>query len=182
MKKFHEKNANVLLNTMEVNPEYGLAEGQVSQLQAEKGRNVFAQPKKIGIFRKILHQLKDVSIIVLLIAVLLSLVLAIVENSGLLEPCAILAVVVLNVILAITQEGKAEKALDALAEMNTPTCIVLRDGIRKNIDTAELVPGDIVILETGNVIPADARLLESTGLFCDEAALTGESEASDGKR
>ena len=179
MKKFYEENSSLLLSAMEVSSECGLTEEQVLQLQKEKGKNLFAQPKKVGLFRKILHQLKDVSIIVLLVAVGLSLVLAIVENSGLLEPFAILAVVVLNVILAITQEGKAEKALDALAEMNTPTCIVLRDGIRKNIDTAELVPGDIVILETGNVIPADARILESTGLFCDEAALTGESEASE---
>jgi len=85
----------------------------------------------------------------------------------------------LNVVLAITQEGKAEKALEALEKLNSPLCVVVREGIKQNIDTAELVPGDIIFLETGNIIPADARLLESTGFFSDESALTGESEPAE---
>jgi P-type E1-E2 ATPase len=123
----------------------------------------------------------DVSIIVLLIAVALSFLLAFRHGEGFIEPFVILAVVVLNLVLAITQEGKAEKALEALEKMNSPYCNVLRDGKRQSIDTSELVQGDIIILETGGIVPADARLLESFGvnsggLFSDESALTGESE------
>jgi calcium-translocating P-type ATPase len=81
--------------------------------------------------------------------------------------------------LAITHEGKAEKALEALEKLNTPYCFVIRGGIRQSIITAELVPGDIIVLETGSIVPADARLLESTGLFSDESTLTGESEPSE---
>ena len=116
---------------------------------------------------------------VLLLAVVLSSVLAMMGSKGFMEPLAIFAVVVMNLFLAITQEGKAERALEALEELSAPDCTVLREGVRQKIDAAELVPGDIVILETGNVIPADARLLESTGLFSDESALTGESEPAE---
>lgn len=78
--------------------------------------------------------------------------------------------------MAITQEGKAEKALESLADLNSPSCLVIRDGIRQEIDTVELVPGDIMVIETGSLISADARILESNSLMVDESSLTGESE------
>jgi calcium-translocating P-type ATPase len=165
-----------VLECLQVQPDKGLSKDMIPQRQERAGKNILQPPKKSGLFGKILHQLKDVSVIVLLIAVALSFLLAIKEGEGFIEPLVILAVVILNLFLAITQEGKAEKALDALEKMNAPDCIVLRDGVRQSIETSELVPGDVIILETGSIIPADARLIESAGLFSDESALTGESE------
>ncbi|MGI6497854.1 MAG: cation-translocating P-type ATPase [Oscillospiraceae bacterium] len=176
---YYDKEKQQVLDVFEVDPEIGATLSQVEQRLAEYGKNELAVQKKSSLVKRIIFQLKDVSIIVLLVATLLSFALAIHHGSGLIEPMVILVVVILNVVLAITQEGKAEKALSALAEMNAPTCIVLREGSKKNIDTSELVPGDIIVLETGDVVPADARLLETTGLFSDESALTGESEASE---
>jgi len=176
---WYEQNIQSILERLQVHPDGGLSEAIVFERQKISGKNVLQPPKKAGLFQRIIHQLKDVSVIVLLVAVAFSFLLAIKEGEGFIEPFVILAVVVMNLILAITQEGKAEKALEALEKMNSPDCTVVRDGIRQKIDTAELVPGDIIILETGNIIPADARLLESTGLFSDESALTGESEPAE---
>ncbi|OFI48672.1 magnesium-transporting ATPase [Floricoccus tropicus] len=176
MKKWYSENLDKVVSQLDTNVEVGLTENQVKDRQEKYGKNVFEVEQKTSLLKRILHQLSDVSTIVLLVATALSFLLAIKENEGFIEPIVILAVVVLNVVLAITQEGKAEKALDALADMNAPSCLVLRDGMRISIEATELVPGDIIILETGSVVPSDARLLEATSLSCDEAALTGESE------
>ena len=179
VRNWYEGDTRTVLTELGVDVKKGLSKEFVSQKQESDGRNEFVAQKKTGLIKKIFFQLRDVSVIVLLVATALSFALAIHEGSGILEPLVILSIVVLNVVLAITQEGKAEKALDALADMNAPTCMVLREETRKVIDAAELVTGDIIILETGNVVPADARLLESTGLFSDESALTGESEPAE---
>jgi len=176
---WYELDIQSVLAKLQVQPDKGLSKENVHERQEHGGKNVLRQPKKIGLLKKILHQLKDVSVMVLLFAVVLSFILALMGSKGFIEPLAILAVVIMNLILAITQEGKAERALEALEELSAPDCTVIREGVRQKIDAAELVPGDIVILETGNVVPADARLLESTGLFSDESALTGESEPAD---
>jgi calcium-translocating P-type ATPase len=168
-----------VLEGLQVKFDSGLSKEDVQKRQKNGGKNVLQPPKKAGMIQKILHHLKDVSVIVLLIAVALSFLLAIKEGEGFIEPLVILAVVIMNLILGITQEGKAEKALEALEKMSAPDCTVIREGIRQKIETAELVSGDIIVLETGNVVPADARLLESFGLFSDESALTGESEPAE---
>ena len=168
-----------VLEKLQVAPAQGLSINEVRKRQERDGKNLLQPPKKANLLQKIGHQLKDVSVIVLLIAVALSFILAIKEGSGFIEPIVILAVVVMNLILAITQEGKAERALEALEKLNSPNCTVLREGGRQSIDTAELVVGDIIVLETGNIVPADARLLESAGFFSDESALTGESEPAE---
>jgi len=173
---WHESDALSVLGKLQVQPDKGLTKENACKRQGIYGRNELQPLKKTGLIQKILHQLKDVSIIVLLVAVALSFLLAFRHGDGFIEPFVILAVVVLNVVLAITQEGKAEKSLEALEKLNAPDCTVMRDGVRQKIETAELAPGDIIILETGNVVPSDARLLEAVGLFSDESALTGESE------
>lgn len=145
----------------------------------EYGKNVFAEQKKDGLCKTILRHLKDVSTIILIMAAALSFMLAIKEGHGFIEPMVIVSIVIMNLVLAITQEGKAEKALDALSDLNSPTCIVLREGIQKELDTSKLVPGDIVLLESGSLVPADARLIESIGLEVDESSLTGESDPSE---
>ena len=176
---WYESDVQSVIDRLKVKPDKGLSNEQVLNRQENCGKNILQPPKKTGLFLKILHHLKDVSVIVLMIAVALSFVMAFMEGEGFIEPFAILAVVVMNLILAITQEGKAEKALEALEKLSAPDCTVLRDGVRQKIETTELVPGDIIILETGNVVPADARLVEATGLFSDESALTGESEPAE---
>ena len=176
---WHELDAQSVLEKLAVDPVTGLTREQVSKRQAVEGKNVLQPPKKVGLLQMIIRQLKDVSVIVLLVAVGLSFLLAILHDGGLIESFVILAVVVLNIVLAITQEGKAAKALEALEKLTSPMCVVIRDGAKQNIDTAELVSGDVIFLETGNVVPADARLLEATGFFSDESALTGESEPAE---
>lgn len=179
MKKWYELELETIEEYLVTNITTGLPQEQVDDRQQEYGKNVFETKKKTSLVRRILHQLRDVSTIVLLVAAALSFLLAFKEGSGFIEPIVILAIVILNVTLAITQEGKAEKALESLAEMNSPTCTVFRDDIRKTIDTSEIVIGDIIILETGSIVPADARLIESFGLSCDESSLTGESEPAE---
>lgn len=176
MKNWYEDDTQTVLHELNVDPELGVSQSHVLTGQNNYGKNVFTIQKKTSLVKKILFQLKDVSTIVLLVAAALSFFLAFRDGSGFIEPIVILAVVILNLVLAITQEGKAEKALEALGDLNAPACVALREGTRKSIDTSELIPGDIIILETGDVVPADARLLESVGLFSDESALTGESE------
>jgi len=176
---WYEPDVKSVLERLQVQSGEGLSKEEVRRRQESSGKNILQPPKKAGMAAKILHHLKDVSAIVLLIAVALSFVLAFMEGEGFIEPFVILAVVVMNLILALTQEGKAEKALEALEKMNSPDCTVLREGIRQKIDTVELVTGDIILLETGNIVPADSRLLEAVGLFSDESALTGESEPAE---
>jgi len=176
---WYELNVQSVLEKLDVDPVTGLSNEQVGKRQECDGKNVLQPPKKVSLLQRVLYQLRDVSIIVLLIAVVLSFLMAISEGSGFIESIVILSVVVLNVVLAITHEGKAERALEALEKLSAPYCFVLRDGVRQSIDATELVPGDVIILETGNIVPADARLLSSTGLFSDESALTGESEPAE---
>ena len=145
------------------------------------GLNKLAQKKKKGLFIKFLEQFKDVMIIILLIAAVISFVIAIIEGDaeGFIEPALILLIVVINAIIGIFQENKAEKALEALQNMSAPHARVLRDGKEQIISAQEVVPGDIIILEAGDFVPADARLITSVNLKSEESALTGESLPSE---
>ena len=157
----------------------GLNAQDIVEREALYGLNKFDEKKKESLLVQVLHQVKDVSVIVLLIAAVLSLLLALREGHGFIEPVVIISIVITNMILAITQERGAEKALEALSVLNSPNCFVIRDGIKQQIDTTSVVPGDIVQLKIGDLVPADARLLESESLEIDEASLTGESEPSE---
>ena len=168
-----------VLKILSANETEGLSSEEIVDKRQTYGSNEFDKPKKESICKKILQQLKDISTIILLVAIVLSFALAVREGSGYLEPMVILSIVILNSILAITQENSAEKSLDALINMNSPTCTVIREGIQKKISSTELVPGDIVVLRAGDLVPADGRLLEAVDLQVEEAALTGESEASE---
>ena len=145
------------------------------------GLNKLAQKKKKGLFIKFLEQFKDVMIIILLIAAVISFVIAIIEGDaeGFIEPALILLIVIINAIIGVFQENKAEKALEALQNMSAPHARVLRDGKEQIISAQEVVPGDIIILEAGDFVPADARLLTSVNLKSEESALTGESLPSE---
>ena len=131
--------------------------------------------------QRFLDQFKDAMILILIAAAIVSFVVICVEKNWgeLFEPALILLIVILNAIMGVYQEGKAEKALDALKNMSAPHARVIRGGEEKVIDAADLVPGDIIRLEAGDFVPADARLLQSAGLKSEESALTGESVPSE---
>ena len=178
MKQNYEKPAAELLAEHGVTQERGLTAQEASSRLELYGPNAFEKEKKTKLIVKILAQLKDVSVIILLIAAVLSLTMAIIEWEGLhslIEPLVVFAVIVMNVILAVTQERSAENALEALGNLSSPVCRVLRDGSVGECDPKHLVPGDIILLKTGDLVPADARLLRSESLAVDESSLTGES-------
>lgn len=157
--------------------ENGLSENQVKQHLEKYGQNKLRQKKEKNIFIKFLEQFKDVMIIILLIAAVISFVIAIVENepNEFIEPALILLIVIINAIIGVFQENKAEKALKALQNMSAPHARVIRDGKEQIIQSSEVVVGDIIKLEAGDFVPADAMLIESYNLKSEESALTGES-------
>lgn len=170
-----------LIEKFQVNPKNGLTNEQVKNNQEKYGLNKLKEKKKKGMFRKFLDQFKDVMILILIVAAIISFVIACVEKNPkeFFEPALILLIVILNAVMGVFQEAKAEKALDALKNMSAPHARVIRDGQEQIIDAALLVPGDIIKLEAGDFVPADAILLESISLKSEESALTGESVPSE---
>ncbi len=160
----------------------GLSSAEVKKRQEKYGPNKLKDAEKKSIFQRFLDQLKDPMLIILMIAAAVSAGTTILHNvqnpenpEGLAEVFIILIVVLLNAVLGVLQESKAEAAIEALQTMTAATCKVLRDGKQVTVLSEELVPGDVVILEAGDAVPADGRLLESASLKIEEAALTGES-------
>lgn len=155
----------------------GLSSQEAQKRLAENGRNALIGAKKTPWIVKLLKQFADPMIIVLLVAAAISAVIALVnsEPSELIDSGVILLIVIINAVIGLVQENKAENALEALKEKNKPFAKVLRDGEQISVPGEELVVGDIVILEAGDVVPADLRLLTSVSLKIEEAALTGES-------
>lgn len=170
-----------VLTKFSSDPEKGLTDEQVSRLQQQYGPNKLQEKKKKNNLQRFLEQFKDVMILILIGAAVVSFVIACYEGNPkeFFEPLLILLIVVLNAVVGVLQESKAEKALDALKNLSAPHARVLRNGEEKVIDAAELVPGDIIHLEAGDFIPADARLLQSASLKSEESALTGESVPSE---
>ncbi len=154
----------------------GLSEAEADRRLQENGPNKLAEAKKVSILSRFLSQLADPMILVLLAAALLSAITAIYTDESLADVFIILFVVILNAILGVIQESKAEQAIEALKQMSAATSKVLRDGHVISLHSENLVVGDVVILEAGDAVPADARLIECASLKVEEAALTGESE------
>ena len=166
-----------LLNALQVQAQTGLTDAQAEKRLREAGENRLAEKKKKTNLQRFAEQFKDVMILILLLAAAVSFVVACTEGDPMefFEPLLILVIVVLNAVMGMVQESKAEKALDALKTLSAPHARVLRGGKESMIDAAKLVPGDIIRLEAGDFIPADARLLRSVSLKSEESALTGES-------
>lgn len=157
----------------------GLSSSEASERIARYGANKLAEPPKVPLWKKFLLQFADPMIIVLLVAAVVSFITALVEGESLADVFIILFVVVLNAVLGIIQENKAEKAIDALKAMTKAKCKVLRDGNLQILNSEDLVIGDVILLEAGDAVPADARLIEAASLKAEESALTGESVPSD---
>ena len=153
----------------------GLSSEEAGKRLETNGKNRLVAAKGKSIFRRFMEQLADPMIIILLVAAAISGVLAVVEGEGFADVIIILAVVLINAVLGVYQESKAEKAIEALQEMSAATSKVLRDGKVQIIHSEDLVVGDIVLLEAGDAVPADARILENASMKIEEAALTGES-------
>ena len=153
----------------------GLAAAEVQKRQAEFGPNKLKDAEKKSTLRRFLDQLKDPMLIILMVAAAVSAVTNIIAGESLAEVFIILIVVLLNAILGVVQESKAEAAIEALQTMTAATCKVIRDGKQISVHSDELVPGDIVMLEAGDAVPADGRIIECASLKIEEAALTGES-------
>ncbi|WP_241864933.1 cation-translocating P-type ATPase [Lacticaseibacillus kribbianus] len=160
-----------VLTAVDVDPKRGLTPQQAAERLAQNGPNALAKGEKKTLVQRFLAQFKDFMIIVLLVA---ALVAGVVVHEWA-DAGIILAVVLLNAVFGVFQESKAEEAIDALAEMATPNAHVRRGGAVETIASPDLVIGDIVLLEAGDVVPADLRLLESANLKAEESALTGES-------
>ncbi|WP_392391672.1 calcium-translocating P-type ATPase, PMCA-type [Zongyangia hominis] len=159
----------------------GLPSGEARARLERQGPNELKAKKKKTLFQRFLDQFKDVMILILIAAAVVSFVVALGGHDAkeFFEPALILVIVVLNAILGVAQESKAEKALDALQGLSAPHARVVRDGAEQIIDAVQVVPGDIILVEAGDFIPADARLLESASLKSEESALTGESVPSE---
>lgn len=159
----------------------GLDEREAAARLARYGENKLQEKKTKTTFQRFLDQFKDVMILILIAAAVISFAIACKEGNtkDFFEPVLILLIVILNAILGVMQENKAEKALDALKSLSAPHARVIREGTEKMIPAAALVPGDIICLEAGDFVPADARLLHSASLKSEESALTGESVPSE---
>ena len=173
MKFYCEEIEKVLMETR--TSEKGLSSSEAEKRLAENGKNKLAEAKKDSLLKRFFHQMTDPMIIILLAAAAISGVLAVAEGESFADVIIILAVVIINAVLGVYQESKAEKAIEALQEMSAATSKVLRDGKITSVRSEDLVVGDVVLLEAGDAVPADGRLIENASLKIEEAALTGES-------
>ncbi len=175
----HRLPAEAVGEHLETDLEHGLTAEQVAERLARFGYNELPEEAPTPLWKRFLEQFKSFLVIILLVAAAISLGIAIFKPEGgkeeYIDAAAILAIVILNAVLGVVQESRAETALRALREMAAPNARVIRDGHVQNVPARELVPGDIVLLEAGNYVPADLRLAEAANLRIEEAALTGES-------
>jgi Ca2+-transporting ATPase len=177
----HNEDALKVVQSLHSDLTMGLTESQVQEKRAQHGENKLKEKKKKTNLQRFVEQFKDVMILILIVAAIISFAIACIEGEPkeFFEPVLILLIVILNAIMGVMQESKAEKALDALKSLSAPHARVIRGGEEKVIDAVELVPGDIIHLEAGDFIPADARLIRSVSLKSEESALTGASVPSE---
>ena len=167
-----------VLRKLKTNTRSGLNDEEVIFRRNKYGKNKLEDKPKESLLVKFLKQFNDFMIIILIIASIVSAAVSYFQGENdYIDSVIIIAIVILNAIMGVVQEAKAEKSIEALKEMTPPRAKVIRDGVTKEINAEELVPGDIIILEAGNYVPADCRLLESHNLKIEESSLTGETEA-----
>jgi Ca2+-transporting ATPase len=167
---WHALSADEVLDQLETTPTKGLTTTEVEKRQEIHGLNQLREKPRTTFLQLVFAQLKSFVIVLLIAASIISMILGEWVDSG-----AILLIVILNAVLGVVQESRAEEALAALKKMAAPDAQVVRDGKRVSVPSNQLVPGDIVFLEAGNFVPADLRLLEAVNMRVEEAALTGES-------
>lgn len=162
-------------NTLKTDLKNGLKQEEINELQEQYGYNELKAKKKKSIIVKFLEQFKDFMIIVLIISAVVSGIVGVIEGEGITDTIIILVVILVNAIIGVAQENKAEKSLEALQKLSSHAAKVIRSGKMTIVSSRDLVPGDIVVLETGDYVPADLRIIEAINLKSQESALTGES-------
>ena len=160
---------------LETNIQTGLTQEQINKKLANYGLNELQAQKKKSLFIKFLEQFKDFMIIILIFAAIISGAVSIAQGEAITDSIIILIVVIVNSIIGVAQEAKAEKSLEALQKLSGHEAKVIRDGNLQTVSAKDLVPGDVVVLETGDYVPADLRIIEAVNLKAQEASLTGES-------
>ncbi|PWX47379.1 calcium-transporting P-type ATPase, PMR1-type [Clostridium perfringens] len=171
---WYKKSKNEILQELDVDEKNGLSSTEALRRLEKYGKNKLETKKKKTLFKQFLSQLKDVMIYILIIAAIISAFLGEISDA-----LIILLVIIINTVIGVIQESKAEKALDALKELSTPKALVKRDGSLKEILSEDIVPGDIVIIDAGRYIPGDLRLIDTANLKIEESAFTGESVPSE---
>lgn len=174
--KYHQMSKEELVNHFNSDLKVGLTQVEVNKRINENGKNELEKGKKRSLFLRFFDQLKDFMIAILLIAAIISF-----ATSDYWEGALVIAIILINAFLGLFQEARAEKALESIQKMSSPHAKVLRDGIEMIIDVSDIVIGDIVLIEAGDYVPADIRILESVNLKVDESALTGEAVPVDKK-
>ncbi len=164
-----------VLKALESSYEMGLSQAEAQRRLEKNGKNKLNEAKKETIFQRFVEELKDPMLIVLMFAALISAITSLIKSETPTDAIVIVLVVLLNAVLGVYQESKAEKAIEALQEMAAATSKVVRDGRAQEVKTEDIVAGDIVLLEAGMAVPCDMRIIEQASLQCEEAALTGES-------
>ncbi len=175
MSEFYKRDISELADELRTSLESGLSSAEVRDRLQQHGYNQLVTKEKKSFLRMFLYQFKSFMIIVLLVAAAVSGVVGVLEDEGLVDTFVILGILIVNALIGAIQEKKAESSLEALKQLAAPLSKVLRDGAVTEVSTRELVPGDIVILETGALVPADIRLTEAVNLKIQESSLTGES-------
>ena len=174
-KSWFNKTSQEVEQELKTDCQNGLSSNQVQENMKKYGLNELQEKKKDSLLKKFLEQFKDFSIIVLIIAAIVSGVVGVAQGEGFTDTIIILIVVILNAVIGVAQESKAEKSLEALKKLSSHASKVIRNGKEQVIPARELVPGDLVIIETGDYIAADLRIIEAVNLKSQEASLTGES-------
>jgi len=173
---WHGKTVRETLAELDVGAEYGLSDGQAAKRLTEYGANKLDEKKKKSMIVRFFMQFNDFMVLILLAAAAVSFAVSVMQGEyDFADPVIILLIVSLNAVLGLVQEGKAERALEALKRMSAPTAKILRGGHIVRVETEDIVPGDILLLEAGDMLPADGRLVTAINLKAEEAALTGES-------
>ena len=175
MDHFYNQPIDDLLKQFDVTSDAGLSDEEVKRRIDEHGPNKLESKKQKSLFSMFFEQFKSSMVVILFIAAIISGVIGVMHNEGLVESFVILAILIINAIIGTVQEMKAQSSLEALNRMSSPQTKVLRGGQVAEVVSTEIVPGDIVLLDTGDIIPADLRLIEAVNLKIQESALTGES-------
>lgn len=173
---WYTKDLETITKELRTNVQRGLNEEEANRRIEKYGKNRLKEKKKESMFIRFIKQFNDFMIIILIIASIVSAVIAYVEGSGdYIDSIIIIAIVIFNAIMGLVQETKAEKSLEALKKLSAPISKVRRSGKVVEVDSSEVVPGDIVVLEAGNYVPADCRIIKCSDLKIEESSLTGEN-------
>lgn len=177
---WHTQSSAEVIKSLKTDPKSGLTSSEAHRRLEKYGPNRLHEPKKPSLFAKFIAQFSDFMVLILLMAAGISFATAIIEGTGdFIDPIMILLIVIINAVTGVIQENRAEKAIDALKKLSAPHARVIRDGKEKSILSEEVVPGDVVVVETGDILCCDARIITDSALQSEESSLTGEAVPSE---